>query len=242
MKRLRVLLVALCAAGAVLSAPFLLAAIRAMHPPIAEIRLLVLQGVQAVLLCAIAAWAGERFSPGTALDAPWLRAFAERRPRPPGFASAAIEAAAVGSITAIAVTAVALMLRSRVPESLWRPIPAGFWVRASSAFYGGIIEETLMRWGVLTALFALLRRAGWRESFRVANLAAALAFAALHLPSISFSRIPLTAPVVLYVLLGNGIAGVVFGWMFRRRGLEGAMVAHAAADVWLQAALPALLA
>jgi len=34
----------------------------------------------------------------------------------------------------------------------------------------------------------------------------------------------------------------VFGWMFRRRGLEGAMVAHAAADVWLQAALPELLA
>jgi uncharacterized protein (TIGR03382 family) len=33
----------------------------------------------------------------------------------------------------------------------------------------------------------------------------------------------------------------VFGWMFRRRGLEGAM-AHAAADVWLQAALPELLA
>jgi len=27
-----------------------------------------------------------------------------------------------------------------------------------------------------------------------------------------------------------------------RRGLEGAMVAHGAADVWLQAALPALLA
>jgi hypothetical protein len=30
--------------------------------------------------------------------------------------------------------------------------------------------------------------------------------------------------------------------MFRRRGLEGAMVAHGATDVWLQAALPALLA
>jgi hypothetical protein len=30
--------------------------------------------------------------------------------------------------------------------------------------------------------------------------------------------------------------------MFRRRGLEGEMVAHAAADVWLQGALPVLLA
>jgi len=30
--------------------------------------------------------------------------------------------------------------------------------------------------------------------------------------------------------------------LFRRCGLEGAMVAHGAAGVWLQAALPALLA
>jgi len=71
---------------------------------------------------------------------------------------------------------------------------------------------------------------------------AALVFGALHFPSIAPARIPLTGAVIAYVLLANGIAGVVFGWMFRRRGLEGAMVAHGSADVWLQAALPALLA
>jgi membrane protease YdiL (CAAX protease family) len=154
----------------------------------------------------------------------------------------AIEAAAVGSVTAIAVTALALMLRSSVPESLWRPIPAGFWARVSSAFYGGIVEESLIRWGALTALIALLRRLGSREAFWPANIAAALVFGVLHLPAVSYWRIPLTPGVVAHVLLGNGIAGAVFGWMFRRRGLEGAMVAHGAADVWLQAALPALLA
>lgn len=242
MRRLWVLLAALCAAGVALSAPFLLAAIRAMGPPLPEMNLLALQGLQSVLLCAIAAWAGDRFSSGSGLDAPWLRAIAGRRDRPPGFGSVAIEAAAVGSVTAIAVTAVALTFRSRVPGALWQPIPAGFWTRASSAFYGGIVEETLMRWGALTALFALARRLGWREPFWAANAAAALAFAALHLPSVSFSGIPLTAPVVAQVLVGNGVAGLVFGWMFRRRGLEAAMVAHGAADVWLQAALPALLA
>jgi membrane protease YdiL (CAAX protease family) len=75
-----------------------------------------------------------------------------------------------------------------------------------------------------------------------ANVLAALVFGALHFPSIALARIPLTGAVVAHVLLANGIAGVVFGWMFRRRGLEGAMVAHGSADVWLQAALPALLA
>src|SRR5207248_4351776 len=115
-------------------------------PPMSPAALLALQGVQALVLCALAAYAGVRFAPRAGLDAPWLRAFAEGRERPPGFTSMAIEAAAVGSVTAIAVTAIALMLRSSVPEGLWRPVPAGFWTRASSAFYGGIVEETLLRW------------------------------------------------------------------------------------------------
>jgi membrane protease YdiL (CAAX protease family) len=240
--RLFGLLVALCVAGIVLSSPYLLAVIRAARPPFSPFVLLAVQALQVLLLSALAAWAGVRFAARAGLDAPWLRAFAERRERPPAFGSVAIEAAAVGSVTAIAVTAVALMLRSSVPEFLWRPVSAGFWVRASSLFYGGIVEETLIRWGVLTALFALLRRFGAREAFWPANVAAALLFGALHLPAVAFSHTPLTPAVVAHVLLGNGIAGAVFGWMFRRRGLEGAMVAHGAADVWLQAALPALLA
>jgi membrane protease YdiL (CAAX protease family) len=240
--RLFWLLVALCAAALALSAPFLLAAIRAAHPPLSPLALFAAQALQTLLLCALAAWAGVRFAPRAGLDAPWLRAFAERRDRPPAFGSVAIEAAGLGSVTAIVVTAVALALRSSVPEALWRPVPASFWARTSSAFYGGIVEETLLRWGALTALIALALRLGAREAFWTANVAAALVFGALHLPVVAFSRIPLTAGVLAHVLLGNGIAGVVFGWMFRRRGLEGAMVAHGAADLWLQAALPALLA
>jgi len=239
--RLSLLLLALCAAGIALSSPFLLAVIRAARAPASPYAVLAVQGVQTLLLCALAAWAGARFAPRARLEAPWLRAFAERRDRPAAFGSVAIEAAAVGSVTAIVVTAVALMLRSS-PDAPGRAVSAGFWVRASSAFYGGIVEETLIRWGILTALIALALRFGAREAFWKANVAAALIFGALHLPAVAFWRIPLSAAVVAQVLLGNGIAGVVFGWMFRRRGLEGAMVAHGAADIWLQAALPALLA
>jgi membrane protease YdiL (CAAX protease family) len=242
MNRLWALLVALCAAGIVLASPFLLAAIRAVQPPISPAALLALQGLQTLVLCAVAAYAGVRFAPRAGLDAPWLRALAERRDRPAAFGSLAIEAAAVGSVTAIAVTAVALMLRSSVPEMLWRPPAGGLWARASSAFYGGIVEETIVRWGLMSALMVLAQRVGNREAFWAANVLATLIFGALHLPSIAFAGIPLTGGVIAHVLLGNAIAGIAFGWMFRRRGLEAAMVAHGAADIWLQAALPALLA
>jgi len=242
MNRLWTLLVALCAAGIVLASPFLLAAIAAANPPMSPVGLLALQALQTLILAGVAAYAGVRFAPRAGLDAPWLRATAEGRDRPPAFGSAAIEAAAVGSITAIVITAVALMLRSAVPPELWRPPPGSFWTRASSAFYGGIVEETIVRWGLLSTLFVLFQRAGVREAFWPANLVAALVFGALHLPSVVLLRVALTTGVLAHVLIGNAIAGAVFGWMFRRRGLEGAMVAHGAADVWLQAALPALLA
>jgi membrane protease YdiL (CAAX protease family) len=242
MNRFWALLVALCAAGVVLSSPLLLATIQALQPPVSPVAVFAIQCLQALVLCALAAYAGVRFATRAGLDAPWLRAWAERRDRPPGFAGMAIESAAIGSVTAIAVTAVGLMLRSPFQQMLWRQLPAGFWTRASSAFYGGIVEETIVRWGLLSTLVVLLQRVGARQPFWPANVVAALVFGVLHLPSVVLIGIALTTGVYAHVLFGNAIAGAVFGWIFRRRGLEGAMVAHGVADVWLQAALPALLA
>lgn len=241
MTRLGWLLVGVGAAGYVLASPFLLHAFRASGAPLSPIALVLLQIPQIMLLATLSAWAGARFAPKVGLDAPWLRAVAERRERPPDFGSMVIESLAVGSVAAIAITGVLLPLRSALPEALWRPVPAGFWTRASSAFYGGTVEEILTRWGLLSALYVLARRLRI-DGFWPANVAAALVFGALHLPALRFFHVPLSGAVVAWVLAGNGIAGVVFGWLFRRRGLEGAMVAHAAADLWLQALLPVLLA
>jgi len=69
MSRLWALLVALCAAATVLSAPFLLAVIRVAQPPISPLAVLALQGLQALVLCAIAAYAGVRFAPRAGLAA-----------------------------------------------------------------------------------------------------------------------------------------------------------------------------
>ena len=188
MSRLWALLVALCAVGILLASPFLLGAIRAAQSSMAPPVLLTLQVLQTLLLCALAAYAGVRFAPAAGLDAPWLRVLAEGRSPPPAFGSMAIEAAAVGSITAVVVTALGLMLRASLPDALWRPASGGFWMRASSAFYGGIVEEILVRWGLLTAFVVVARRAGVSAPFWPANVIAALVFGALHFPSIALAR------------------------------------------------------
>lgn len=234
MKRLWALLVAMAAAGFALSAPYLLRVLRQARLPLPEAALLGLQFVQAIVFVAIAAYGGARLHGAAGLDAPWLRAIAEKRERPPDLASMVIEALAAGSVAAIAARAI-------VPLSVWQPVQAGLWTRICAAFYGATVEEILLRWGLLTALMVLFHRAGF-NGFWPANLLAALAFGALHLPALRLSGTPMSAGAVSAILAGNGVLGLTFGWLYRRRGLEAAMFAHGAADVWLQGLLPGLLA
>ena len=104
---------------------------------------------------------------------------------------------------------------------------------AGGLFYGGIVEEILLRWGVMT----LLAWAGWRvlqhgkgtprpAIIWTASIIAALLFGAGHLP-ITATVTTLTPLVVARALLLNGIGGVIWGWLYWRKSLEAAMVSHA---------------
>ena len=101
-------------------------------------------------------------------------------------------------------------------------------------FYGGVIEEVMMRL-FLMSLFAWL---GWKLFFRqrktvpesvfiTANVLAALLFAAGHLPvTVSFFG-GLTPLLVVRCFLLNGAFGLVFGWLYRKYGIQYAMLSHA---------------
>jgi membrane protease YdiL (CAAX protease family) len=103
--------------------------------------------------------------------------------------------------------------------------------------YGGITEELLLRWGLMTliawALWKTFRRRHVLPGNAVMLAAitlAALLFAAGHLPAAAQIQ-PLDAVIVTRVLLLNFIGGVVFGWLYWRWSLEAAMVAHAGAHL-----------
>jgi membrane protease YdiL (CAAX protease family) len=242
--RLFFVLLGLSVLGVAASAPYLSFALSslAVTVPLSPAALFAVQAIQTLALAALAAYAGVRLAPRANLDAPWLRAIADRSPLPPAFAGVAIEGVALGSLAAVATAAALLPFRSWLPAASSHPPNPGFWTLASSGFYGGIVEEILVRWGVLSALVVLLRKLGARDGFWAANVLAALVFAAGHLPAARVFGMPLDLPAATYLLVGNGLPGLLFGWLFRRRGLEAAMVAHGAADVWLHAALPILLA
>jgi membrane protease YdiL (CAAX protease family) len=68
--------------------------------------------------------------------------------------------------------------------------------------------------------------------FWIANILAAVLFGLGHLPATA-NILPLTPLVITRAILLNGVGGVIFGWLYWKRGLESAMIAHFSADIVL---------
>ncbi len=102
--------------------------------------------------------------------------------------------------------------------------------------YGGITEELLLRWGLMTLLvwvawrFVQSRKGAPRVIFIwSAIILSALLFGAGHLPALAMQVEGLTVDLVLFVIGANSVFGVLFGYLFWKYGLESAMIAHALA-------------
>lgn len=96
--------------------------------------------------------------------------------------------------------------------------------------YGGITEELTLRYGLMTFLVWVGAKV-WTTLppglYFGALLVSAFLFGAGHLPAMA-ALIPLTPVVILRTVGLNALLGLAFGWLFWRRGLEHAMVAHIA--------------
>jgi membrane protease YdiL (CAAX protease family) len=110
--------------------------------------------------------------------------------------------------------------------------------------YGGIAEELLMRWGLMTALIWVGHRVFGRNRTRpsgavvwTAILVTAVVFGLGHLPALA-GYAELTPFLIARTVAVHAIGGIVFGWLYWRRSLEAAMVAHAFAHVGFAIARP----
>lgn len=100
--------------------------------------------------------------------------------------------------------------------------------------YGGFTEEILMRFGLMTFIVWLGSKiaGGTRPIVYWSGIVlAAVIFALGHFP-IVFQSVASPSPMLLsYVLLGNSVGGIIFGWVYWKKGLESAFVAHIFAHV-----------
>ena len=100
---------------------------------------------------------------------------------------------------------------------------------ASRFLYGGLTEEILTRFGIMTFVVWLLfeitkKKENWM--YWVGISVAALLFAAGHLPIAFQSLGTPSLGVILYIIIGNSLGGIIFGWLYWKKGLETAMLAH----------------
>ncbi|QAY76122.1 type II CAAX prenyl endopeptidase Rce1 family protein [Sphingosinicella sp. BN140058] len=227
MRRWQVLL----AAGAIGVASLLLVPFESLVPePIPPFTLRLLAIINPALLTAIALLVGELTARRIGLGAPLVDAWLQpkgalailRRQLPPAL------------IVGVAVAAILVLYGITVGDRLI----AGAGAQGASAsfdlplaaklLYGGIVEELITRWG-LVSLIAWL---GWRVAGRperlpraaaaVAIIAAAGLFAAGHLPLLFLIAPDAHAGVVVAVLAANALPGILLacctcGMGWRRR-------------------------
>jgi membrane protease YdiL (CAAX protease family) len=124
---------------------------------------------------------------------------------------------------------------------------APIWKRILVCFYGGIDEEVISRLFLLTLLGWLGARVFQKQKARMstvtfwcANIIVAILFGLGHLPNAAMVM-RITPTVVVLALSLNGIAAISFGYLYWKRGLESAMLAHFCADFVIYVVGPVFL-
>ncbi|WP_096186721.1 CPBP family intramembrane glutamic endopeptidase [Evansella halocellulosilytica] len=145
----------------------------------------------------------------------------------------------IGGIAAGLIIIVAdLLFIPWLPEDLVQTTGSpDFLQLLSGVLYGGIVEEIMIRWGFMTLIVWVIWRLFQRKKakpapfvFWVSIILSSLVFAIGHYPATAATTTVTTA-VFIRMLILNGAAGMIFGWLYWKKGLETAMLAHIFAHI-----------
>lgn len=202
--------------------------------------------IQTAVLLAIATWIGLSLGPAIGFRTPFLDAALDGHPMPdprPVVAQALGLGAAAGALV-LALDRVAFAGRVSVGSGLAGTPIELLGVGVLAALAGGTYEEILLRFGAMTLVVWTLWRLrpgpdGMPQPWIVWTgvIVTAALFALGHLPATA-QLTALTPAVIVWALVLNGLPGVLFGWLYWKRDLLAAMVAHFGADVVIVALVP----
>ena len=194
--------------------------------------------VQSSVLLVLMLWLGSVFSKKVELTAPVIFALARSENALEKFKPQIIPALIGGVAGGIFI----LMFLG----ALSRYLPSEF-LAAGETFtppwytkmlYGGITEELLIRWGLMSFFVWVTYRLTQENdseirshNYVIAIILSALIFGLGHLP-VAFALSPeVTAPLVAYIILGNAAFGFIAGYLYWKHGLECAIAAHMIAHI-----------
>ena len=203
--------------------------LRQLNLPVPPWMVVLVSFAQSALLVALAVWAGVALAPKVGLHAPAFEAAAASRPLAPALRPQLLPGLIAGAVSGVLLLAVGRF----VPDALAHAQGRFEISLLARVLYGGVTEELLARWGMMSALLWL----GWRSLRQrqgapqpayvwAAILVSALLFGAGHLPAAAALLGSINVDVLAFVLGANTLFGVLFGYLFWRHGLESTMIAH----------------
>jgi membrane protease YdiL (CAAX protease family) len=123
-------------------------------------------------------------------------------------------------------------------------IKAPWWQGLLASFYGGIAEEILMRLFLVSLIVFILVKVCKRKEPNnsivwFAIILISVIFGLGHLP-ITSTVVSITEIVIIRAIVLNGVGGIIFGWLYWKRGLESAIIAHFCGDIIIHVIFPLL--
>lgn len=206
--------------------------------------LIVAQIVQSAVLFSLLIFFGLRMAGQVGFGLPLLEGALKGEKQGDKLKPIVKQAAGLGVLASVLIILFSLPFGSMSLDFLKAEIAIPTWKTFLASFYGGVAEEVLLRLFLMTLfvwiIFKIKKTADGKPT--VASIWFAIIFSSVifglgHLP-ITGSITAITPAVVLRAILLNGVAGVIFGWLYWRKGLESAMISHFTADICLHVILP----
>lgn len=148
-----------------------------------------------------------------------------------------------GILSGVLLSLVGLIFQPLLPEAFKELGESLEPTLAARFLYGGLTEEILMRFGLMTLLVwvcSKIFRGTKPFVYWLGITLAAIVFAIGHFP-VAFQAVENPgAGLLSYIIIGNTIGGVIFGWVYWKKGLESAFLAHIFAHVVMVSVEPIL--
>jgi hypothetical protein len=197
-----------------------------------------------LILFAVAIFFGLFLSKRIGMGLPILQGVLERKNQTKELKSIIAPSVCLGLLAGVLIVLLSIPFNKLIPEFQNTEISVAVWKGFLASFYGGIAEEVLLRL-FLVSLFVWITfkikktKDGAPVDFGIwlSIVLAAIVFGLGHLPATA-KITPLTGMVVIRAIVLNGVGGIIFGWLYWKKGLESAMMSHFSADIVLHVITP----
>jgi hypothetical protein len=201
--------------------------------------IMILTIAQNLVMFSVVIFFGLLLSKHIKMGLPILQGILEGKNQTKELKSIILPSVCLGILAGIIIILTSIPFNKLIPEFQLLEVSTSAWKAFLASFYGGIAEEVLLRL-FLVSLFVWITfkikktKDGHPTNFGIwlSITLAAIVFGLGHLPATS-QITALTGIVIIRAIVLNGIGGIIFGWLYWKKGLESAMIAHFSADIVL---------